>query len=88
MKISNQYIEKVLGDDGDDDADKDKEKVKAKKSMKCTKCKNCLVYDQDELRKHYKSDWHNFNVRNLSKGEKVLDAEEYIDYIHMNKHEK
>jgi hypothetical protein len=87
MKISNLYIEQVLGDDGDD-TNKDKEKQIPKRTMKCTKCKGCMVSDQDELRKHYKSDWHNFNVKRLSKGEQVLDAEEYIDHIHMNKHEK
>jgi ribosome maturation protein SDO1 len=87
MKISNQYIEKVLGDDGDD-APKDVEKEKIKKSMKCTKCKNCVVADQDELRKHYKSEWHNFNVRRISKGEPSLECEEYIDQIHLNKNEK
>lgn len=87
MKISNQYIEQVLGDDGDE-PEKDKIKEKPKRTMKCTKCKSCVLSDQDELRKHYKSDWHNFNVKRLSKGEPVLDAEEYTDYIHINKHEK
>jgi len=87
MKISNQYIEKVLEDDGESN-DKEKVKEKPKKTIKCTKCKGCVVFDQDELRKHYKCDWHNFNVKRLSKGEQVLDAEEYIDYIHLNKHEK
>lgn len=87
MKISNQYIERVLGDDGENN-EKDKEKEKIKRSMKCTKCKGSLMFDQDELRKHYKSEWHNFNVRRLSKGEPVLDMEEYIDHIHLSKPEK
>ena len=85
MKISNQYIEKVLGDDGEND---DKTKEKPKKTMKCTKCKGCIVNDPEELRKHYKTEWHNFNVKRLSKGESVLDTEEYIDHIHLNKQEK
>ena len=87
MKISNQYIEKVLGDDGDNN-DKEKGKEKTKKTIKCTKCKDCLLFDQDELRKHYKSEWHNYNVKRLAKGEPVLNAEDFIDHIHLNNHEK
>jgi hypothetical protein len=77
LKISNQMIEKLLNDDEDG-------KVKPKKLIKCTKCKESGFETQDALRKHYKSDWHNFNVKLSSQGKEAFTAEEYEEYILMN----
>jgi hypothetical protein len=77
MKISNPMIEKLLNED-------DESKAKAKKAINCTKCKNSNFETQDDLRKHYKSDWHNFNVKLSSQGKESFDAEEYQEYIFIN----
>ncbi len=79
LKISNQAIDKFL----DDNADADKKPTK--KELKCTKCKNSVFYEQDELRKHFKSNWHNFNVKQSAKeGGISLSAEEFDECVLMN----
>jgi hypothetical protein len=73
MKISNQMIEKFLNDD-----------KPLKKMIKCTKCKGSSFETQEELRKHYKSDWHNFNAKLSSQSKEPFTNEEYDEYILMN----
>jgi len=81
MKISNQYIEKFLEDNYPEEVN-----TKAKKkTINCTKCKGCVFLEQSELRTHYKSDLHVFNVKRAAKGDSPLDMEEYIDHTHLNK---
>ena len=80
MKISNQAIEKFLQDNDDED----KSKIKVKKQLSCTKCKESSFYEQDELRKHFKSNWHNFNAKQSAHGRESLSAEEYDEFILMN----
>lgn len=80
LKISNQAIEKFLNDEDDEG----KTKQKAKKTLKCTKCKGSEFYEQDELRKHFKSNWHNFNAKQSAQAKESLSAEEYDEFILMH----
>lgn len=77
MKISNQAIENMLNED-------DEGKPKSKKILNCTKCKGSEFYDQESLRKHFKSNWHNFNAKQSAKGLESFSAEEYDEFILMN----
>ena len=55
-----------------------------KKKITCTKCKDTSYDNNDELRKHYKSNWHNFNVKLSAQNKPPLSAEEYDDFCLMN----
>ncbi len=55
-----------------------------KKKIICTKCKDSSYENNDELRKHYKSNWHNFNVKLLAQNKLPLSAEEYDEFCLMN----
>ena len=44
----------------------DKEFKETAKLKECTKCKESQFVNNDELRKHYKSEWHVYNVKLLS----------------------
>lgn len=59
MKISNHKVDAFLNDNEDVDT---KKQVK-KKEYTCTKCKGSKFEEQDELRKHFKTNWHNFNAK-------------------------
>jgi len=70
MKVSNHLIDRLL-----DDYENDKLEEKAKNSnipidttpkrkpIVCTKCKGTEFYDQADLRKHFKTEWHTFNAK-------------------------
>lgn len=70
MKVANHLIDRLL-----DDYEQDKLEEKAKnssvpidttpkkKAIVCTKCKGSEYYDQGDLRKHFKTEWHNFNAK-------------------------
>lgn len=70
MKVSNHLIDRLL-----DDYEKDKLEEIAKNSTEpidttpkrkaiiCTKCKGTEFYEQADLRKHFKTDWHTFNAK-------------------------
>ncbi len=75
MKISNSYIDNMLNDDG---------VGKKKKQLTCTKCKGSVFIEQDELRKHYKSDWHNFNAKLSAQGKESLTADDYDEFVLMH----
>jgi hypothetical protein len=70
MKVSNHLIDRLLNDY---EQDKLEEKAKnstepidttpKKKALVCTKCKGTLFYEQVDLRKHFKTEWHNFNAK-------------------------
>lgn len=57
MKISNQKIEDFLYEQQDMD------KPVKKKALLCTKCQGSSFHESDELRKHFKTKWHNFNAK-------------------------
>jgi hypothetical protein len=78
MKVSNQMIEKMLNEDEDG-----KPKKNARKPF-CTKCKGSSFNDNSELRVHYKSNWHNFNVKLIAHGKDSLTAEEFDEYTLMH----
>ena len=78
MKISNQAIEKFLYDNAD------KEDKPKKKALVCTKCKGSSFLEQDDLRKHFKTNWHNFNAKLSAQSKESLTAEEYDEYIMMH----
>ncbi len=74
MKISNQYIDNLLNDNP----------TAKKKQLTCTKCKGSNFKEQDELRKHFKSNWHNFNAKLSAQGKESLSADEYDEFVLMN----
>ncbi len=78
MKISNPAIEKFLYDNAD------KEDKPKKKTLVCTKCKGSSFLEQDDLRKHFKTNWHNFNAKLSAQSKESLTAEEYDEYILMH----
>jgi len=48
----------------------------------CTKCKDSSFNDREELRKHYKSNWHKYNaLQSAKEGGVCLSAEEYDEYV-------
>ena len=49
--------------------------------MTCTKCKDSQFFEQDELRKHFKTEWHNFNAKLSAQSKESLSADEYDEYI-------
>ena len=63
--------------------DKNEEKkVKNKNKLTCTKCKDSSFNDREELRKHYKSNWHKYNaLQSAKEGGVCLSAEEYDEYV-------
>jgi len=61
MKISNTRIDEFL-EDYEEDVQTKKEK-KPEKKILCTKCKGSSFESNDDLRKHFKSDWHIENAR-------------------------
>jgi hypothetical protein len=77
MKISNTMIEKMLNED-------DEGRPKTRKPIYCTKCKGSVFYEQDDLRKHFKTKWHNFNAKMSAQSKDSLTAEEYDEYILMH----
>ncbi len=74
MKISNQYIDNLLNDNP----------TAKKKQLTCTKCKGSNFNEQDELRKHFKSNWHNFNAKLSAQGKESLTADEYDEFVLIN----
>jgi hypothetical protein len=65
MKIANHKVDAFLNENIDDNNKKD---IK-KKEYTCTKCKGSKFEEQDELRKHFKTNWHNFNAKLIAKVE-------------------
>ena len=63
--------------------DKTEEKKQInKKKLTCTKCKDSTFNDRDELRKHYKTNWHKYNaLQSAKEGGTSLSAEEYDEYV-------
>lgn len=55
-----------------------------KKVIKCTKCKGSSFSDHNELKSHYKSAWHDFNLQRLTKGQQSMTFAEYDDMILMS----
>ena len=64
-----------------EDKDKEKNNNKHKKMLTCTKCKDSKFNDRDELRKHYKTNWHKYNALQSAKEGSSLSAEEYDEYV-------
>ena len=64
-----------------EDKDKEKNNKKDKKMLTCTKCKDSKFNDRDELRKHYKTNWHKYNALQSAKEGSSLSAEEYDEYV-------
>ena len=62
MKIIDTNILKNLEDK------KEEKNKKNQKMLTCTKCKDSTFNDRDELRKHYKTNWHKYNALQSSSG--------------------
>ncbi len=78
LKISNMSIYNMLNDDQED---------KNKKSLKkifCTKCKGSDFSDKDDLRKHFKTPWHNFNVKLSGQAKESFTMEDFDEYALMH----
>lgn len=70
MKVSNHLIDRLLEDYAKDEAintgnsnDVGVDTKPKKKAIFCTKCKGAQYYEQADLRKHFKTEWHNFNAK-------------------------
>ena len=61
--------------------EEEKKVKKNKKMLTCTKCKDSSFNDRDELRQHYKSNWHKYNALQSAKEGTSLSAEEYDEYV-------
>ena len=68
----------MLNDDGDG------QNKKSAKKLFCTKCKGSEYYSNDDLRKHFKSNWHNFNAKQSAQGKESFTMEEFDEYSLMN----
>jgi hypothetical protein len=77
LKIADQRVEQFIQDNY-------KDEKQTKKIITCTKCKDSKFDTQDELRKHFKTNWHTFNARLSAQNKDPLSAEEYDDYVLMN----
>lgn len=79
MKIANSNIDKYLEDNY-----KEERKEIKKKQLTCTKCKGSTFEKQEDLRTHYKTNWHKFNATLSARGKPSLSAEEFDEYVLMN----
>lgn len=79
INISNSKVDKFF----EDNYNEPNEKI-AKKAIKCTKCKGSSFADHHELKLHYKSKWHLFNIQISSRDKESLTLEEYDDHLLMN----
>lgn len=77
LKLANSNIDKFIEENYKDEID-------IKKLIKCTKCKDSTFNSQNELRQHYKSNWHRFNALRSARGEKSLNAIEFDEYSLMH----
>ncbi len=73
MKISNTMIDQLFND----------ERTKKIKIL-CTKCKGSNFEDRDDLRKHYKTNWHTFNAKLSAHGKESFSAEDFDEYSLMH----
>ena len=81
-KLSNMNIShSVVGQYLDDNF----EEFSHNKKYKCAKCKDSTFESNEELRKHYKTPWHEHNVKVFSDSKESLSFEEYTDFTFMNK---
>jgi ribosome maturation protein SDO1 len=51
------------------------------KAFKCSMCPDASFDTNAEFRLHYKSDWHNFNLKLKNKGIPTMSNEEYLETI-------
>ncbi len=79
MRISNQAIENMLYDEDEKESGQKKKKI-----ISCTKCKGSEFNTQDELRQHFKSNWHKFNAKQSAHGKESFNANEFDEYILMH----
>jgi len=70
MKVSNHLIDRLLDDYENDKIEEKKRnsndivvEIPKKKAIVCTKCKGTEFYEQADLRKHFKTEWHTFNAK-------------------------
>ena len=56
----------------------------APKEIICTKCKGSSFKNNDELKIHYKTPWHELNIKRISSELESLTLEDYIDSTFMS----
>ena len=67
---------------------KDNKKKKNIIKITCTKCKDSVFEDRDQLRQHFKTNWHKYNsVQSAQENGVSLSAEEYDEYVLMHPEE-
>jgi len=76
FNISNAKVDRFLEENF-------QEKVSVK-VIKCTKCKESSFKDHGELKTHYKTNWHNYNVKQVAKSKETLSLNEYDDLVLLN----
>jgi len=69
MKISNSRIDDFL-EENDEDVNTNQPK-KPEKKITCTKCKGSSFTSNEELRKHFKCEWHIENARRTIEVNKI-----------------
>lgn len=78
IKFSNSVVNKFL----DENYETNQSNIN---TYKCTKCKEAFFNKNEELRKHYKTAWHEFNVKLFSESKETMNLEEYTDFTFLNK---
>ena len=74
INISNSKVDKFLEENFN----------MKKKKIICTKCKDSEFSDNSELKAHYKTQWHEYNMKQLMNGKESLSLIEYDDFLLLN----
>lgn len=56
------------------------------KSVKCTKCPGSTFIDHKDLKLHYKTEWHDYNIKQVSHSKPTVTLSEFDDLVLMNLH--
>ncbi len=56
------------------------------KNIKCTKCPGSSFTDHKDLKLHYKTEWHDYNIKQSSQSKPYVTLSEFDDLVLMNIH--
>jgi len=54
------------------------------KKFKCNSCKDAAFDSNTEFRNHFKSEWHNFNLKRKMEKKTLLNEDEYKNILFDN----
>ena len=76
--ITNPDIKQAMNQDSTEQKNlpKEKEKGADEKKFKCIGCKDASFETSQEFRNHYKTEWHNFNLKRKMQKKSPVDEEE------------